>query len=204
MPKIPALPPIASPDGADQLPIEDVSANTTKFITLTGLKNWLATLTNWITAAMLDVGVAVQTVTASNSAGATGTNIIPSDDTIPQNTEGNEYLTVTITPKNAGNKLIVEGTLFMSHSVAAEQIVALFQDSTANALAVAQSYGNIATEMNTIPIRAEVTAAGTSPTTFKMRAGGHAAGTTTLNGQSGARKFGATTKTTLKVTEVKA
>lgn len=53
MPKIPALPPMTSPDAADELPIEDVSANTTKYITLTKLKEWFQALTNFVVTAMI-------------------------------------------------------------------------------------------------------------------------------------------------------
>ena len=53
MPKIPALPPMTSPDGADELPIEDVSVGNTKYVTLTRLKEWLQSLTGWITTAMI-------------------------------------------------------------------------------------------------------------------------------------------------------
>lgn len=53
MPKIPALPPMTSPDGADELPIEDVSTSNTKYITLTRLKEWLQSLVGWVTTAMI-------------------------------------------------------------------------------------------------------------------------------------------------------
>lgn len=53
MPKIPALPPMTSPDGADELPIEDVSTGNTKYITLTRLKEWLQALTGWVTGPMM-------------------------------------------------------------------------------------------------------------------------------------------------------
>lgn len=53
MPKIPALPPMTSPDTADMLPIEDVSAGSTKYITLTKLKEWFQSLVGWITTAMI-------------------------------------------------------------------------------------------------------------------------------------------------------
>ena len=61
MPKIPALPPMTAPDAADELPIEDVSVNTTKYITLTKLKEWFQALTGWISPAML-ASDAVETV----------------------------------------------------------------------------------------------------------------------------------------------
>lgn len=53
MPKIPGLPLMNSPDGADEIPIEDVSVTTTKYITLTKLKEWLQSLVGWITTAMI-------------------------------------------------------------------------------------------------------------------------------------------------------
>lgn len=53
MPKIPSLPAITAPDASDELPIEDVSVNTTKKITLTVLKEWFQSLTGWISTAML-------------------------------------------------------------------------------------------------------------------------------------------------------
>lgn len=53
MPKIPGLPIMNSPDGADEIPIEDVSVTTTKYITLTKLKEWFQSLVGWITTAMI-------------------------------------------------------------------------------------------------------------------------------------------------------
>lgn len=53
MPKISALPAMTSADGADPAPIVDDSATTTKKITLTKMKEWLQSLTAWITTAMI-------------------------------------------------------------------------------------------------------------------------------------------------------
>lgn len=53
MVKISALPAMTSPDGADPAPVVDDSAGQTKKITLTKLKEWLQSLTGWITTAML-------------------------------------------------------------------------------------------------------------------------------------------------------
>lgn len=49
-----SLPPQNSPDGADVFPTDDVSdSNTTKKLSLTRLKEWLQSLTSWITTAMI-------------------------------------------------------------------------------------------------------------------------------------------------------
>ncbi len=53
MPRISALETIATTDDADQLPVNDVSAVTTKKITLGGLVAWLQAKVGWITTAML-------------------------------------------------------------------------------------------------------------------------------------------------------
>lgn len=66
--KISALPTLTTPDGADQLPINDVSATTTKKMTLTVLKEWFQSLTQWITNPML----ALAAVKANNVDFTTG------------------------------------------------------------------------------------------------------------------------------------
>lgn len=58
MPKIPGMPVMTSPDGDDEIPIEDVSVTTTKYITLTKLKEWFQALVGWISTAMLADGAA--------------------------------------------------------------------------------------------------------------------------------------------------
>lgn len=54
MPKISALPAATTLDGADPAPIVDDSAGSTKKFTLTKLKEWLQSLTTWISSAMID------------------------------------------------------------------------------------------------------------------------------------------------------
>lgn len=56
MVKISALPPMTSPDGDDEAPIVDDSVGSTKKFTLTLLKEWLQSLSGWITTAMLNNG----------------------------------------------------------------------------------------------------------------------------------------------------
>lgn len=49
MPKISALPPMTTADGDDEAPIVDDSASSTKKFTLTKLKEWLQSLSAWLT-----------------------------------------------------------------------------------------------------------------------------------------------------------
>lgn len=152
----------------------------------------------------LALGVSVQTVYTISSAVATGTTTIPNDDTIPQNTEGTEFMTLAITPKSTTNILVIEVTAMLSHSAAVGVIGAIFQDSTASALAADPVRNTAAGEGNTLTVRHVMVAGTTSATTFKFRAGGDGAGTLTFNGDGGARKFGAITKSSIKITEYKA
>jgi hypothetical protein len=149
-------------------------------------------------------GVVVQVVNTQTGAVATGTGTIPFDDTIPQNTEGNEFMTLAITPTSAANVLRIDVVLFASTSAATSMVVAgLFQDTTADALAVGQpSYSGIATAPAAIAFSHYMTAGTTSATTFKVRAGSTNAGTTTFNGQSAARKFGGVHASSITIAEI--
>ena len=62
-----------------------------------------------------------------------GTTIIPHDNTIPQKTEGDEFLTLAITPKSALSKLKIEVHGFWGTTAANWLTVALFQDDGVNA-----------------------------------------------------------------------
>lgn len=151
------------------------------------------------------LGSVVQIDKSITSVVATGTTTIPYDDTIPQSTEGDQYLSLLYTPKSVSNILIIEVLLFLSNSAGTLSLIgALFQDSTANALATGIGFQLTATAQIPVFIRHVMTAGTTSATTFKVRAGASAAGTTTLNGQSGARRFGGTNYSSITITEYKA
>ena len=143
----------------------------------------------------------IQVATSATGALATGTTTIPFDDTIPQITEGTEFMTLAITPSSATNTLIIQVTLQIGGTAADWTTVALFQDSTANALAATTSnltanYGSPQT------FTYKMTAGTTSSTTFRVRAGAGSAGTVTVNGSASARKFGGVLASTMTIYEV--
>lgn len=152
----------------------------------------------------LALGVPVQVVVTKFTAVATGTTTIPGDNTIPQNTEGTEFMTQIITPKSATNILVIECTAFVSHSAAVSVVGAIFQDTTANALAAGVIRNTVGTEYNTLIAKHTMVAGTASATTFKFRAGGDSAGILTFNGVAGAAIFGGITLATMQVTEYKA
>jgi len=120
---------------------------------------------------------------------------IPVDNTIPQNTEGVEILTCSITPKYANSILYIESNSFIGESANnVDNIVqALFRDSTADAISVSfnnasppgsSSFGG-GLSLNPTYMLAMETANSTSSTTFKLRAGGGGFPTTLrVNGTS--------------------
>ena len=145
----------------------------------------------------------VQRVNVQDGALATGTTAMVNDNTIPQNTEGDEYMTLAITPTNASNILYLDVVLIISHSAAALILAALFQDATADALASAGVFQTTATGQNTVSFRHKMVAGTTSATTFKVRAGDTSGATTTVNGSNSVAKLGGTYASSITITEVK-
>lgn len=148
-------------------------------------------------------GNVVQVVNTQTGAVTTGTTTIPFDDTIPQNTEGNEVMTLAITPTSSTNTLRIEVLAFLSNSaIQRYEIAALFQDSATNALAAGAEYSDTSGEICAVHFVHTMTAGTTSATTFKVRAGGHGAGTMTFNGTASARKLGGVMASSLTITEI--
>lgn len=148
-------------------------------------------------------GDIVQIVNTQTGAVATGSTTIPFDDTIPQNTEGEEYMSLAITPKSATNKLKIDVVLNCACSSLAQIVVALFQDSTANALAaMTPSRIEAAGVQSSCSFSHYMAAGTTSATTFKVRAG-PSSGTMTFNGSGGARRFGGVMASSITITEIK-
>jgi hypothetical protein len=142
----------------------------------------------------------VQKILSTDSAVATGTTVFPNDDTIPQNTEGDQYMTVGITPTNSDNTLLIQIVVNVAGNVNSRLGLGLFQDSTAGALAAAHSFGS-ANQPTQISLIHQMDAGTTSATTFKVRMGMSTAGTTTFNGVSAGRIFGGVMSSTITVIE---
>lgn len=172
--KISALPELTIVDQADLLAIVEDPAGTP--------------ITKKITVANL--GKAIQTVFTVTGEVATGTTTIPFDNSIPQITEGVEYMTLAITPKNANNILVISVEIFLTSSLANWLIVALFQDATVNALRATAGHNPTNTAGRIMTLKHAMVAGTISATTFRVRAGTDGAATTTFNGQSGGRIFG--------------
>ena len=124
------------------------------------------------------------------------TTVLPFDTSIPQNTEWDEYFTQAITPKAAANYLEIEANLDLTSSLGNNLALAIFQDSTANALYSKWCSTAGASNINWAYWKYWMTANTTSSTTFKVRAWWWSAGTTTLNS-----KYWLTNTSYLQITE---
>ncbi len=162
-------------------------------------------IVNNFVISQLPSGSNLQIVNTQTAAAATGTTTIPYDDTIPQSTEGNQYMSLSITPSSVASKLKIDVVIYASGDVVSRTIAALFQDSTTNALcANSVSQTTEAGTASPICFTYYMTAATISSTTFKVRAGLSVAGTTTLNGISNNRRLGGTNYSSITITEIKA
>ena len=134
-----------------------------------------------------------------------GNALFPYDDTIPQITEGGEVMTLAITPIAATSKLIIDVLVNTSPGLSSEkQVVALFQDTTADALACVSEECYDSAHMFAIPLKYFTSAASTSARTYKVRLGrtdSHS-NVVTVNGYAGARKFGGVLATSITITEI--
>lgn len=145
--------------------------------------------------------IAVQTVSFITGAVDTGVILIPFDDTIPQNTEGDQYLTLNIKPKNSLNKLVFSILLNLDGMINAQTTVALFQDANVDALCANSLLLPTAGGVYPIPLQYTMLAGSTNTLTFNVRAGSAAVGTTTLNGASSLRKFGGVLNSSIIIQE---
>ena len=148
---------------------------------------------------MTIAGSVIQVANYTTGVVATGTTITPLDDTIPQNTEGNQYMSLAFTPKKANSKLKIDVVANIT-STSSSFIMALFRDSGANALGATVA-NNSANYYNTT-FTVIVDAVSTSLTTFSVRIGGVTAGTITFNGLGGARQLGGSLASSITITEI--
>lgn len=162
------------------------------------------------TGTVTGAGKVLQVVNVQDGNLATGTTLMYADDTIPQISEGNEFMTLAITPTNASNILIIDTVAHIcgSGSVAQDMIGALFNtdfhstDALATCfVAIANPYG-----IHTLNFKYYVVAGTTSSTTFRFRGGSASAGTCVFNGLGAtqARYMGGKMISSMTITEISA
>lgn len=148
----------------------------------------------------------VQVVNFQTGAVDTGATALPADDSIPQQSgpqEGDKYMELAITPTNANNKLRINVVIFLAHSSVSTNnlTAALFQDSTAPALAAGVESMNVINRVYGISFTHYMTAGTIAETTFKVHGGGDIGATTTFNGIAGGRLMGGVMASSITITE---
>jgi hypothetical protein len=147
-------------------------------------------------------GTIAQVVRDIESAYLTLATILPHDNSIPQNTEGDEVLAVTITPVNSGSTLRIRAMLNIGGGTGAQVGAALFVDSVASAISAASASINASGTMQFLILEHTVTAGSTSARTYKIRAGSDTATDANLNGDIATRIYGGVAISRLEVEEI--
>lgn len=119
---------------------------------------------------------------ASTSSTFSTTTTIPYDNTVPQNTEGAEVLTIAFTPSSTSNFLHFHFSGYGTASGAAALVAALFRDSVAGAV-FAKACGYVPTSNYKAPLDFHfwIQVPSTSSQTWKIRVGPDAAVTAYIN-----------------------
>jgi hypothetical protein len=155
-----------------------------------------------VTPAKLADGAVVQVIGSATSAHGTFSTALPFDDTVPTNTEGSEVIAASITPLSATNKVLVAANIYFTPNSDVVFGVALFRGTTCIfASAIAQTGQNYPAPLNIQFLDSPATA---TATTYSVRIGATLANTFYINGNSTGRRFGATPKTSITLTEIKA
>ena len=154
-------------------------------------------------AVQVEPGMTVQVANFQTGSVATGTGTIPFDNTIPQITEGDEYMTLPFTPKFANSMLLIDVRILLQNTANnSRNIVAIFQDAIADALAASDMFEGTAAAEGSQTLLHKVTAGDVALRTFRVRAGGNQAGTTTFNGNGGSGLFGGVVASSITITEI--
>jgi hypothetical protein len=161
---------------------------------------------SFVAGALTVTGKLAQVVNTTTGARVALAGTVAQDDTIPQSSEGTEAFTRSITPTNASSTLVIQVTVNAAVLTAvSDLVVALFQDSTANALAVASTYVDTIGGRRNVTFTHYMTAGTTSATTFKVRVGttAGAGASAELNATGGgARLYGGVMSSSITITEI--
>ena len=148
----------------------------------------------------MGAGKVAQVAHASTSTKSTFTTVLPHDNTTPQNTEGTEVLTCSITPTNASSYLLIEFSGCFGVSAASAVNYAIFVNSTADAIFagnITQTYANIC------QFFFRVAAGSTAARTYKVRVGPTGATSIYWNSNNiNSSLFNGLCYTTMTVTEI--
>jgi len=132
---------------------------------------------------------------------ATGATTVPLDDTIPQNTEGNQYMELQIIPLSSTSRLEIDVVAHLNNNSGSYTMMGfLCRDAIANAIATSNYVGANSGFESFLSFRHSEISGSSSATTYKFRAGS-TSGTNIFNGDSGNRQFGGTYASSITIKE---
>lgn len=168
-----------------------------------GSGNWICT--GYQRAASLGSGKVVDRAYAEYTANTSLTTTIPYDDTIPQNSEGTQVLSASLTPKKTTNRVRVTVLGFATADGVTGGLVlaALFRNSTADAInATGAACLTTTNGLQNLVMGYEDSPGSVSAQTYNVRVGPNAAGNARVNGTSAGRLFGGVARMVLILEEL--
>lgn len=166
-----------------------------------GAKVWLlCDGTNVIDAvdAAGSAGKLLQEVYVENTTYSSTAAVVAYDDTVPLISEGAEILTSSFTPTVIGSSIKVEIQYHGVNSAQNTRVLSVFNDSVNIGVGALVTSSNFISGIN---VDADFTSVALSAVTISARIGANA-GTTYVNGDTSARKWGGALKTTMRITEI--
>lgn len=162
----------------------------------------LATL-NSVAAAQMPTGSVVDSISTTYTANTTITGSIPVDNTIPQNTEGTQILSLSLTPKSTTDKFRcrTNGAVF---GASADTFVWSMFSSTVGANAIVAGYQAISSATQTFHGETEFTPGVASAVTVSVRVGTSSGINIAMNGNVGTPLLGGSSAAILVCEEIKA
>lgn len=143
---------------------------------------------------------------AVNNVTGTGAGTFPHTVAIPKQTDGNEILTLTYTPKRSNSVLIIDVTTMFGEvsNTGNHGVACLFKDSALDAIACGEcvSAGDVNTlSHGTVTFRHVEVAGNTTARIYKLRVGVDV-GSVRWNGYGATQYYGTSNKTTISITEI--
>lgn len=154
-------------------------------------------------SAVAATGSVINSVYAEYTSNATISTAIPLDNTIPQNTEGVQILSASITPSATANKVRVHFVGYGGNSAGVGSIIsALFRGAGANAICSSVTTTGGANHRSVVAFSFEDSPATTSATTYTIRVGPNT-GSMALNGVDGVPNLGGSSRAIILLEEIK-
>ena len=156
-----------------------------------------------VNTALAGAGLVVGYAYTYTGVRSAGTTVIPFDNSVPQNTEGDQYFSLSLTPKKSTNLVKIDVVMNVNHTNAGTICAAaVFQDAGADAIAVVWDYMDSAGGLRQLVLSHTLVIGTAGTTTFTVRAGGQGAGTFTMNGGSGTDYYSGTLRSGISLTEI--